>query len=79
MEAAAEDPDPLARRAITEELQRLLACLGGSRRNGAAWSCSPTTTGSSREQLAPQFGTPANTIKTWLRRSLMQFRECMGS
>ena len=35
--------------------------------------------GVSREQLAVQFDAPANTIKTWLRRSLMQIRECLGS
>ena len=35
--------------------------------------------GQSRDQLAAQFDAPANTIKTWLRRSLMQIRECLGS
>ena len=35
--------------------------------------------GWSREQLAVKFEAPANTIKTWLRRSLQQIRECLGS
>jgi RNA polymerase sigma-70 factor (ECF subfamily) len=26
-----------------------------------------------------QFDAPANTIKTWLRRSLLEIRECLGS
>ena len=35
--------------------------------------------GWSRDQLAVQFDAPANTIKTWLRRSLLEIRECLGS
>ncbi|WP_420477379.1 sigma factor-like helix-turn-helix DNA-binding protein, partial [Noviherbaspirillum sp. ST9] len=30
--------------------------------------------GESRDQLAQRFGAPANTIKTWLRRALMDVR-----
>ena len=35
--------------------------------------------GWNREQLAEKFETPVNTVKTWLRRSLLQIRECLGS
>jgi RNA polymerase sigma-70 factor, ECF subfamily len=35
--------------------------------------------GESREQLSVRFGAPVNTIKTWLRRSLLEIRECLGS
>src|SRR6267142_1412277 len=34
--------------------------------------------GWSREQLAAKFDTPVNTVKTWLRRSMMDIRECLG-
>jgi RNA polymerase sigma-70 factor (ECF subfamily) len=34
--------------------------------------------GWSREQLATKFDAPLNTVKTWLRRSLMEIRECLG-
>ena len=34
--------------------------------------------GWSREQLAAKFETPVNTVKTWLRRSMMDIRECLG-
>jgi RNA polymerase sigma-70 factor (ECF subfamily) len=34
--------------------------------------------GWSREQLAEKFEAPVNTIKTWLRRSMMDIRECLG-
>jgi len=30
-------------------------------------------------KLAAKFEAPANTIKTWLRRSLLEIRECLGS
>jgi RNA polymerase sigma-70 factor (ECF subfamily) len=63
MEVAADSPDPLARREMTEELKRvLLAYYNG-------WS---------REQLAAKFEAPVNTVKTWLRRSMMDIRECLG-
>ena len=32
----------------------------------------------SREQLAAKFESPVNTVKTWLRRSMMDIRECLG-
>jgi RNA polymerase sigma-70 factor (ECF subfamily) len=35
--------------------------------------------GLSREQLAAKLGRPVNTIKTWLRRSILAVRECLGS
>jgi RNA polymerase sigma-70 factor (ECF subfamily) len=35
--------------------------------------------GWSREQLSVQFDKPVNTIKTWLRRSLAEIRECLGT
>jgi RNA polymerase sigma-70 factor (ECF subfamily) len=77
--AAAESPDPLAGRARSEELQRLLACIGrldGERRKLVLLAY---YNGWSREQLAQQFDKPVNTIKTWLRRSLLEIRECLGA
>jgi RNA polymerase sigma-70 factor (ECF subfamily) len=35
--------------------------------------------GWSRDQLAAKFDKPVNTIKTWLRRGLIQIRECLGA
>src|SRR5579863_1697513 len=34
--------------------------------------------GWSREQLSEKFEAPVNTVKTWLRRSMMDIRECLG-
>ena len=78
-EAAADEPHPLDRREMTEELKRLLACLGELEEDRRRMVLLAYYSGVSRDQLAAQFDAPANTIKTWLRRSLMQIRECLGS
>jgi RNA polymerase sigma-70 factor (ECF subfamily) len=79
MEAAGEEPNPLARREMTEELRRLLACLGRLDEDRRRMVLLAYYSGWSRDQLAAQFDAPANTIKTWLRRSLLEIRECLGS
>jgi RNA polymerase sigma-70 factor, ECF subfamily len=79
MEAASDDPSPLARQEMTDELKRLLACLGGLDEERRRMVLLAYYSGWSREQLAVAFKTPVNTVKTWLRRSLAQVRECLGS
>ena len=79
MEAAGEEPNPLARQEMTEELRRLLGCLGQVEEERRRLVLLAYYSGWSREQLSAKFGAPANTIKTWLRRSLAEIRECLGS
>ena len=79
MEAAGDEPNPLARREMTEELKRLLGCLGKLEEDRRRWCLLAYYSGWSRDQLAAKFDTPVNTIKTWLRRSLLEIRECLGS
>src|SRR5580692_3463559 len=79
MEAASEEPSPLARHEMTDELRRLLACLGDLEEERRRLVLLAYYSGWSREQLAEKFETPVNTVKTWLRRSLLQIRECLGS
>ncbi len=79
MEAAGEEPNPLARQEMTDELRRLLGCLGQLEEDRRRLVLLAYYSGWSREQLAAKFGAPANTIKTWLRRSLLEIRECLGS
>jgi len=79
MEVAAETPDPLAQREMTEELKRLLGCMGALDPERQRLVLLAYYSGWSREQLATEFDKPVNTIKTWLRRSLMEIRECLGS
>lgn len=78
-EVAADLPDPLAGRELSEELRRLMACLGRLQPERQSLVLLAYRFGLSREQLAAKAGKPVNTIKTWLRRSLMEIRECLGS
>ncbi len=71
-------PPPLARREMTEELKRLLGCLGRLDPEKQRIVLLAYYSGWSREQLAAKLDIPVNTIKTWLRRSLLEIRDCMG-
>jgi RNA polymerase sigma-70 factor (ECF subfamily) len=79
MEVASDTPDPLARRELTEELKRLLACMATLDEERRKMVLLAYYSGWSREQLAAKLNKPVNTIKTWLRRSLIEIRECLGS
>jgi RNA polymerase sigma-70 factor (ECF subfamily) len=79
LDVAAESPPPLARREMTEELKRLLSCLGKLDPEKQRIVLLAYYSGWSRDQLALKLDIPVNTIKTWLRRSLLEIRECMGS
>jgi RNA polymerase sigma-70 factor (ECF subfamily) len=79
LEVADETPNPLAGRELTEDLKRLLACMGRLDTDRQRLVLLAYYSGWSREQLAAKFDKPLNTIKTWLRRSLIEIRECLGS
>jgi RNA polymerase sigma-70 factor, ECF subfamily len=78
-EPSAEAPPPLARREMTAELKRLLSCLGRLDPEKQRIVLLAYYSGWSRDQLAAKLDIPVNTIKTWLRRSLLEIRECMGT
>jgi RNA polymerase sigma-70 factor (ECF subfamily) len=78
-EVAGEERDPLAAREMTDELKRLLACMGGLEEEHRRVLLLAYYNGWSRDQLAAKFDKPVNTIKTWLRRGLIQIRECLGA
>ena len=77
IEPAAETPAPLARREMTVELKRLLSCLGRLDPEKQRIVLLAYYSGWSRDQLAAKLDIPVNTIRTWLRRSLLEIRECM--
>jgi RNA polymerase sigma-70 factor (ECF subfamily) len=77
MDAAAESPDPLARRELSEDLQRLLACIGRLPADRQRLVLLAYYNGWSRERLATELDASISTIKTWLRRSLLEVRECL--
>ena len=78
MEVASDTPEPLARREMTEELKRVLECVGRLDPERQKLVLLAYYNGWSREQLAEKFDTPLNTVKTWLRRSMIDIRECLG-
>jgi RNA polymerase sigma-70 factor (ECF subfamily) len=78
MEVAAETVDPLAKREMTEDLKRLLECVGRLEPDRQKLVLLAYYNGWSREQLAEKFSAPVNTVKTWLRRSMMDIRQCLG-
>ena len=78
MDVESDEQSPLAQSEMTEDLQRLLACMGGLEEEHRRVVLLAYYNGWSREQLAEKFDKPVNTIKTWLRRSLIQIRECLG-
>lgn len=77
-DVAAETPDPLARREMSEELKRLLECVGRLEPERQKLVLLAYYNGWSREQLGAKFNAPVNTVKTWLRRSLLDIRGCLG-
>jgi len=77
-EIASDTPEPLARREMTEELKQVLECVGRLDAERQKLVLLAYYNGWSREQLAAKFDTPLNTVKTWLRRSLIEIRECLG-
>jgi RNA polymerase sigma-70 factor, ECF subfamily len=79
LSVAADTPAPLARREMTEELKRLLSCLGKLDPEKQRILLLAYYSGWSRDQLSKKLDIPVNTIKTWLRRSLLEIRECMSA
>lgn len=77
-EAVTDSADPLARREMTEELKRLLECVGRLDADRQKLVLLAYYNGWSREQLAQNFSSPVSTVKTRLRSSLMDMRECLG-
>ena len=78
-EPAAEEIDPLGARERSEGLARLIDCLQGLDEERRTIVLLAYYRGLSREALAKRFGRPVPTIKTWLRRSLAQLRDCLQS
>lgn len=79
LEAQWDVANPLERHEMTEQLRRLLVCLDALEAERRQLILLAYVGGFSREQLAAKFAAPVNTVKTWLRRSLVRIRECLGS
>ena len=77
-EVAATDMSPLEALQQSEDLKRLMECLGKLDAERREIVLLAYRDGFSRNDLSRRFGHPVGTIKTWLYRSLVQLRACLN-
>ncbi|MET0314365.1 MAG: sigma-70 family RNA polymerase sigma factor [Hansschlegelia sp.] len=77
-DAPVDSPDPEAEAELNDELRRLAACLAELEPDRRAAVLLAYRDGWSRDELSVRYERPTATIKTWLRRSLMSLRRCLG-
>lgn len=70
-------PDPEERTIRQDDRARIEACLGHLAADRADAVRGAYLDGYSYEELASRHGVPVNTMRTWLRRSLIKLRECL--
>lgn len=75
---ASPAPGPEASAIAAGEARRISACLGELDGDRATAVRGAYLEGRSYADLAASFDVPLNTMKTWLRRSLIALRECLS-
>lgn len=70
-------PGPEARAMASGDMERIHACLEELDADRAAAVRGAYLSGDSYAELAERFSVPLNTMRTWLRRSLIKLRECL--
>lgn len=70
-------PSVETRLAAKSDLGRLNTCFELLERDRASAVKKAYLEGRSYQELADTYGVPLNTMRTWLRRSLLKLRECM--
>jgi RNA polymerase sigma-70 factor (ECF subfamily) len=74
-----ESPDALARLVSTTEGAELHRCLNELEEERRRLIVMAFVDGLSHSELAVQLSMPLGTVKSWIRRSLMQLRGCLAS
>src|SRR5215472_9603971 len=77
--ADAERPGPLPRREMTEDLKRLLTCIGRLEPDRQRMVLLAYYGAFTREQLAEKLDTPREQLRTSLQRSLFEIDQCLSS
>ena len=72
-------PGPEAQAIAASEQERLEACFEQLEARHAEAVRSAYLDGDTYAELAERFEVPLNTMRTWLRRSLLKLRECLTS
>jgi RNA polymerase sigma-70 factor (ECF subfamily) len=70
-------PDPERMTESSQDGARVEACLATLEPDRAEAVRGAYLDGYSYEELAQRFAVPLNTMRTWLRRSLIRLRECL--
>lgn len=76
-EVADPNPGPEAAAVAGGEAERINGCLEELEEGRAAAVRGAYLKGESYAELAERHGVPLNTMRTWLRRSLLKLRECL--
>lgn len=71
-------PDPEAMAIASSETASLVACLGELDDDKADAVRSVYLDGLTYDDLARRYDVPLNTMRTWLRRSLLKLKECLS-
>lgn len=71
-------PTPEATAIAASEAGRIAACLDQLDANRAGAVRGAYLDGDSYADLAARYGVPLNTIRTWLRRSLLKLKDCLA-
>ncbi|NIZ09160.1 sigma-70 family RNA polymerase sigma factor [Pseudooceanicola sp. HF7] len=74
---ASSDPTPEAAAIAGSERALLLGCLEELPEDRAEAVQGAYLMGLTYQELADRFGVPINTMRSWLRRSLLKLRECL--
>jgi len=77
--ADADGPGTMSRREMTDELKRLLTCIGRLEPDRQRMVLLAYYGAFSREQLATKLDTPPNLLKASLQRSLVEIEQCLIS
>lgn len=77
LEIGDPQPGPEARTVAAGERRQLDGCLGELERDRAEAVRAAYMDGDSYADLAARHAVPLNTMRTWLRRSLMRLKECL--
>ena len=82
MDDAAEMPDagpgPEALAMASSDRTRIVDCMGQLDRDKAGAVRRAYLEGETYQELAEHYAVPLNTVRTWLRRSLIKLRECLS-
>ena len=79
LDIADSSPDPEAAAIGKGERGRIDECLGELEGDKAEAVRGAYLDGFSYDELAARFNVPLNTMRTWLRRSLIKLRECLSA